>query len=243
MTEPGSDIAAAAEPSLLSMIAASFRDPAKVGGSVARRGMDGRALAALSLLAGILVAGTILMLPQITAMSIEQMRSNPRMPPDRVATMEVMFTKPAMKVFLVASGVFMSLLGIVVVAGFLYLGQMVMGGEATFASCLALMAFIGWIGLGLGVVVKTALVMAKGSFEVATGLGVLALDRPMNDPVRAILDGFDAFVLWGVWAAGVALAAPARLSRGTAFAVSIGVFLLVTGLQVAMRLLGSIFGG
>ena len=99
--------------------------------------------------------------------------------------------------------------------------------------------FAATISFGLGFAVRGALILAKGSAaDIATGLGMFAVDRPMNDPLRSVLDIFDLFALWGAFSLGVAAASLDKLSRGVTLSVSFAVYFLIAGGFTVLRILG-----
>jgi len=228
------------EPGFLAMVTSVFHEPSVVGDSVERRGVDGRVLLAIVLILVVVAACAVVTMPQAQETWLEQMRSNPELKGDALAQAERFMSGTLGKVIIVGLGVIFGLLSIPVVALALHLGQLLMGGRATFGRVFALTAFASLISSGLGSVVRSILVLAKDSFtEVSTGLGVIALDRPITDPVRIGLDSIDFFILWATWSAGVALVGPSKLKKGTALAVSFAVYVLLIGAMTALRFVGA----
>jgi len=215
------------EPGFLAMVTSVFHEPSVVGDSVERRGVDGRVLLAIVLIIVVVSACAVVTMPQAQETWLEQMRSNPELKGDALAQAERFMSGTLGKVIIVGLGVIFGLLSIPVVA-------------LAFGRVFALTAFASLISSGLGSVVRSILVLAKDSFtEVSTGLGVIALDRPITDPVRIGLDSIDFFILWATWSAGVALVGPSKLKKGTALAVSFAVYVLLIGAMTALRFVGA----
>lgn len=226
------------EPSFLTVAGNIFVDPAAVGETVARRAVDLRLLLALVVIAVVLVTGAVLTAPILAEDVIEMLRARPEIPESQLPQIEDFMRSPAGRAVLVAQQVFFFAGAVPVIGLFLWLGQLLFGGRATFGQGFAIAGYSCLISLVGGSVLRTALSLAKGSvFQVSTGLGALVGDRSATDPLRAALDVFDLFGQWAAVSAGIALAVPARLGRGVAIAVSLGVYFLLMGSATAYRVL------
>lgn len=221
------------------LASAIWLSPGEVGEAVAARTPWGAVGIAVVLIMAIMVGSTWLCRDLLLADTIEMMHKrmakNPGMPAGQVEKVEAFWASTAGKAILVGSKLIVPLVGFPLIALALYLGQLLMGGRASFGQALAVTVLAALISFGAGSALHSALVLSKGSFmDVSTGLGVL-VDAPMSDPLRSVLDFFDLFTLWAVLSAGAALARPARLSRGVAIGVSVAVYVLLGGLQIAQR--------
>lgn len=142
-----------------------------------------------------------IMQERLKTMPPEQREAAARMGTGSMATVMTMIAIP------VSSFIF--LFG---VAGVLLLvARYGLGGAVTYAQMLAVLGYSSLIGL-VAVVVRTPLVMAKGTMMVQTGLGVFLPDTALQTFGGRFVAGLDLFVFWQLFVVAVGLA---TLTRST----------------------------
>lgn len=232
--------AAGSEPGLIRIARDILLDPTAVGESVARKPGGVRALGAFLVLLVLVTGGSLATLRQQKAMALEVARAKlaeARVPAEQRARMEELYAGPAMSLVLVAVAAGAVVVGVPLLAFLLYLGQLVMGGRASYEMTLSIALYASLVSLGLGSLVRNALALVEDSMaEVSTGLGMLVADRPITDPLRSLLDLADPFVIAAYVAAGVALAPPAQLPRGYTLGVALAVWVVLMGGATALRM-------
>lgn len=151
--------------------------------------------------------------------------------------MEEQFENPVYLLFVPISQILM----IVIVAGvLLFIGNILLGGTASYLKMLNAYAWTMMIVIP-GSIVTVPLIMAKGSMDVSIGLGVLA-SAETGPFVKKILSSFELFGLWQVWLSSVAVSVIANVdSRKALYSVGAVWFVWVL-IQAGLATLGISFG-
>ncbi|MFQ6092524.1 MAG: YIP1 family protein, partial [bacterium] len=122
---------------------------------------------------------------------------------------------------------------------FLFFGNMLFGGQASFRQVLSMYAHAGVIAVPASVV-KVPLILAQQSLRVQTNLALFLSADAEQSLLYRLLAKFDIFTIWEVILLIIGLAAIYRFSNGRASAI----VLTLWGLWIAVSLaLGSVFQG
>jgi len=122
----------------------------------------------------------------------------------------------------------------------LMVGNVVLGGNATFKQIWSMFNYAGMVSL-VGVVVKWLMVSMKGSMNVYTSLALFAPDLPQTSYTFLALNGVDIFSIWLFAVIGIGLAAVCKVATQKAMVASFVVWAIwVFGIQSG---LGSMAGG
>ena len=118
----------------------------------------------------------------------------------------------------------------------LFITNVILGGEAQFLHAFSLAAWGSWLtqfkagaaimGLFPGLV-KTPLILAKGSTDVATSLAVLLPESMKARFLYQFADKFDIFTIWQLALMSMGVAVLARVTTRKAAAWVVGLWLIV----------------
>ncbi|MFA6107427.1 MAG: YIP1 family protein [Candidatus Latescibacterota bacterium] len=152
---------------------------------------------------------------RLKTMPPEQREAAVRMGTGSMGTVMTMITIP------VSSAIF--LFG---VAGVLLLvARYGLGGAVTYAQMLAVLGYSSLIGL-VALVVRTPLIMAKGTMMVFTGPGVFLPDTALQTFGGRFVAGLDLFVFWQLFVVAVGLATLTRSTTRRALIPLLALWLL-----------------
>lgn len=117
---------------------------------------------------------------------------------------------------------------------FVHLALRVLGGTIRFSESLGMfsLAYVVW---ALGGLVRGALAAAAGSVEVTLGPGALLPGVEYLSPLGIFLDLFDAFGIWQVFVLVTGISVVARVSRGMAWGVALGYWVIRSGLLASSK--------
>lgn len=124
-------------------------------------------------------------------------------------------------VYLVAAGVF------------LFVGNFILGGKASFKQIFAMYSWVGLIS-GLEYLIKIPLVLAKDSFQVYTSLAVLLDPSQSKTLLFQILNAFDLFAIWRVALWGMGFAVIYNFSKRTSYTAVISVYVIYLAIAIAI---------
>lgn len=123
---------------------------------------------------------------------------------------------------------FMTLVSIFITSVVYLLFSRVAGGRGTYQQLLGVLFWSSVVSLGLAALVKTPLVLAKGSsMDVSLGPAILAAGNGPLDPVFQFLSLFEVFSLWGLALIVLGLERIHGFARGKAAVVGGGAWLLI----------------
>ena len=122
----------------------------------------------------------------------------------------------------------------------LMVGNVALGGDATFKQIWSMFNYAGMVGL-VGMVVKWLMISMKGSMDVFTSLALLAPDLPASSYTFQALNGVDVFSIWLFAVIGIGLGVVCKVATKKAMVASFVVWAIwVFGIQAG---LGSLLGG
>lgn len=124
-----------------------------------------------------------------------------------------------------------------VVSGILYGIFSLMGGEGKFKKVLSVYSYSSLIA-ALSVVIKTPLQLAKGSVHVYTSAVLVVPGLSPQSTLFRILNSFDIFALWQVWAVTLGLAVIYKFNTKRSAIAVLSVWAVWVVLKVA---LGAVF--
>lgn len=137
-------------------------------------------------------------------------------------------TSPTGRVFSAVSVTLgMSIWLILVGAAFLFAGNFLMGGEASFRQILAVTTH-AWIPyIVTKSVVTVPLMLAKGSLTVATSLAILLPANKLATPIGVLLGSVDVFTIWMLALLSIGLGVVYRWSTGKAAALVVSLYAIL----------------
>jgi hypothetical protein len=128
----------------------------------------------------------------------------------------------------------------VIVAGlFLFTGNVILGGSASFKQMLSVYAWGSLVGIPEAII-KVPLSLAKNSIHVYTSLAILFDTSQANTTLFKIANAVDIFAIWRValWAIGFGIMY--KFSQGKSYGVVIGWYVIWVVVSIAFS---SLFGG
>jgi hypothetical protein len=155
-------------------------------------------------------------------------------------------------VFPAVAGVVGRLIGWLVWAGALYLGSMVLGGRGGFRPMLNMVVWT-WLPYALRGLLRTIYIPLTGQVIRDPGLsGLVQQERSVGEMIAAppalgqqvlvaILSRVDLFLVWHLVLVVIGVAVTMRLSRRKAVLVTLGVWVLLTGLGLIPVIVGAAF--
>ena len=118
-------------------------------------------------------------------------------------------------------GPLMLMLSPLIAAGLaLFIGNVVMAGRASYKQLLSVMLF-GEIIYGLGAIIMTPLMLAKGSMNVSISLAALLQKAQVQDPLYVALSKFGAFYIWEFIVIGIGLSIIYGFSRNKGYTLAV----------------------
>lgn len=121
----------------------------------------------------------------------------------------------------------------------LMVGNVMLGGNATFKQIWSMFNYAGMVSL-VGVLIKWVMISMKQSVEVYTSLAVLATDLKTSSYAFLALNGVDIFSIWLFAVIGIGLAVVCRVAVKKAMVASFVVWAVwVFGIQAGLGALTS----
>jgi hypothetical protein len=142
--------------------------------------------------------------------------------------------------------------GWLVWAGMLYLAGMVFGGRSAFGQMLSVVVW-AWLPYALRGLLQTVYVLLSGQLIVNPGLsGLVRSGPPVSEAVLAppsagqtllttFLSRVDLFLVWNLILLVIGVEVTTHLSRRKATLVTLGVWVVLTGLSLLPALVGGLF--
>jgi hypothetical protein len=107
----------------------------------------------------------------------------------------------------------------IVVGVLMLMGNVIFGGDANFKQVASVNAWAGIIG-ALGLVVKTALMLLQGTYDIRLSLAILLPSSDTNSTLYGLLNSAtDIFTIWEVIVMIVGIAVVYKFEKGKAAAV------------------------
>jgi len=134
-------------------------------------------------------------------------------------------------------------LTLVVAAFFVYLFFKVGGAEGLYVNYFSGMAFASLLDMGLGMILKSSLILVKKTMLVQTGLTMFFPGLDFRSLPFILLAQFDFFSLWYLAALALGIAVFAKISPRKSISITIMYFLfkslvVVSASYLAMRMVG-----
>ncbi|MDH3891539.1 MAG: YIP1 family protein [candidate division Zixibacteria bacterium] len=120
----------------------------------------------------------------------------------------------------------------------MFWGNIVFAGKASFKSLLSVMLY-GELIFAFGSLVVLPLILAKDSLTVGFNLGVLVVDRGLQDALYITLSKIDLFIIWEIVVIGVGLSVINRIPRNKGLLLSVLSMGLLTIIGIAAAAIGS----
>jgi len=120
----------------------------------------------------------------------------------------------------------------------LFIGNIVLGGKASFRQLFSICSWTGLVGL-LGYIIRVPLALSQGTMKVFFGPAVLLPTEAEQTTLFRILAALDVFSLWRAALLALGFAAVYKISKGKGFVAVGSLYVLQVVLSVA---LGGIFG-
>ncbi len=163
-------------------------------------------IAPLIILVILIAVTTQISFPIIMDSQLERLKSNPNIPPEQMQVIETQMTERAgmQRGFALIGQIIFVPLVMLILAGIFYLvGTVMLGGDSTYKKVLAVVSWSSCISM-IGVIVTTALILAKGSMEISLSPALLLSGDSVGTKLHTFLSKFDFFTIWylAVFAAG-----------------------------------------
>lgn len=138
------------------------------------------------------------------------------------------------------SAVFVAIFTLIGAGIWLMVGNVALGGNATFKQIWSMFNYAGMVSV-VGVAVKWLMISMKGTMSVYTSLALLAPNLPQTSYTFLALNGVDIFSIWLFIVIGIGLATVCKVAPKKAMVASFVVWAIwVFGIQSG---LGSLAGG
>jgi hypothetical protein len=111
------------------------------------------------------------------------------------------------------------------------------GGQLKFVQAFSAACHLNLI-FTLAGLIKAPLILARKSMEVATSLALVLPDADSSSVIYGVLDMFDVFTLWGLFAMITGMAVMARVSTAKSRLFGVILFLVIMGIRVLGAMLG-----
>jgi hypothetical protein len=118
-------------------------------------------------------------------------------------------------------------------SGILFLIFSLFGEKTVFKKVLAIVSYSFLIGVP-EVILKTSLMLIKGSTRVYTGLALLATNLDIKSPIFRLLARIDIFTIWHLCLISLGLAVIYKINNKKSFAIVFGLWLLWILLQFGL---------
>jgi hypothetical protein len=144
------------------------------------------------------IISTQITFPIIMDTQLENLRSNPNIPPERLEVIENQFAENVntQRLITLASQIIVTPLLFLALAGIFYLvGTVILGGDTTYKKVLSVLSWSMCIFI-LSKIVTFPLIIAKGSMSVSLSLALLLPADSIGTRLYTFLSNFDFFVIW-----------------------------------------------
>ncbi|HKR66119.1 MAG TPA: Yip1 family protein [Thermoanaerobaculia bacterium] len=125
----------------------------------------------------------------------------------------------------------------VIVAGVLFLGFRLFGGEGTFAQAFSVTLY-SWIPLTIFSIIMTIVARAKGAFDPTTAATIVKsnpaflVDMKEKPVLFALLGAFDIFTLWTIVLLVIGFAVMSRFSKAKSAAIVVSLWLIALVIKI-----------
>lgn len=173
----------------------------------------------------------------------EQITKGPRgdqMTPEQIDTAVGFWTGPIGKVFIYVFPVIGTALYIAAGGGLYLLGSMLMGGVMRYKQAVSVWTYSSFAPAVLGSVAGVVVALLTPAEDinpsqpggmVRANLGVI-LPHGSSPALAALLSSFDIFTLYGLFLAALGLRKVGKMSKGSAWTVAVGLWLVFVLLKV-----------
>jgi hypothetical protein len=193
----------------------------------------------LGLLIVVSVILTQLAFPIIMNAQLEGLRNNPNLTPEQIELYETQFTENVntQRIITVAAQVLGTPIVFFIVVGiFYFIGNILLGGDATYKKVLAVFCWSACI-LILSSIVTTPLIIIKESLSVSLSPAMLLSGEALGTKLYTLLSKFDFFMIWFLAVFAVGFGIIYKFSKAKAF-VTVGI---TWGIWIAISVILSDF--
>lgn len=165
------------------------------------------------------VIATQIAFPIIMNAQLENIRSNPNIPPERLQAIETQLSQNAQtqRIITVVSQVIGTPIVFLILAGIFYLmGTVILGGDSTYKKVLSVLSWSYCI-LIISAIVSTALIIAKGNMNVSLSLALLLPADAIGTRFYTFMSKFDFFIIWFLAVFAIGFGYIYRFSTAKAF--------------------------
>ncbi len=144
------------------------------------------------------IISTQITFPIIMDTQLENLRSNPNIPPERLEAIENQFAENVntQRIITLVSQIIVTPIIFLALAGIFYLvGTVVLGGDTAYKKVLSVLSWSMCIFI-LSTIVTIPLIIAKGNMNVSLSLALLLSADAIGTKLHAFLSKFDFFVIW-----------------------------------------------
>lgn len=175
-------------------------------------------------------------------LQFDLLKTSTTLPPETLAQIEKQSQDESMlKVFLVAPIPIVIITVLIALLAW-FIGGVIFGGKAKFMAIWGVGLLSGLISM-LGGLVKTPLIMAKGSMYVSIGLAAIYPTKSFTVIMYSFLYYLDAFAIWAIIVAGIGYGIIFGISKGKGMAVSVITSLLFIFGMIGLTAFGLSFAG
>jgi len=144
------------------------------------------------------IISTQMTFPIIMDTQLENLRSNPNIPPERLEAIENQFTENVntQRIITLVSQIIVTPIIFLALAGIFYLvGTIAMGGDTSYKKVLSVLSWSMCIFI-LSTIVTVPLIIAKGNMNVSLSLALLLPGDAIGTKLHTFLSKFDFFTIW-----------------------------------------------
>ena len=144
------------------------------------------------------IISTQITFPIIMDTQLENLRSNPNIPPEQLEAIENQFAGNVntQRIITVVSQIIGTPIVFLALAGIFYLvGTIALGGDTSYKKVLSVLSWSMCIFI-LSTIVTVPLIIAKGNMNVSLSLALLLTGDAIGTKLHTFLSKFDFFVVW-----------------------------------------------
>lgn len=144
------------------------------------------------------IFSTQLIFPIIMTTQLENLRSNPNIPPEQLEVIENRFAENVntQRIFTLVSQIIVTPIIFLALAGIFYLvGTIVLGGDTSYKKVLSILSWSMCIFI-LSTIITIPLIIAKGNMNVSLSLALLLSADAIGTKLHTFLSKFDFFTIW-----------------------------------------------
>ncbi len=155
-----------------------------------------------------------------------EMMQDPNMSPEQLERMQDISEKSVKNFAAIGGGVTVIITSILSSAIILFIGNIILGGEAKFLQIFSMFCWGGLIGT-LGYLIRLPLSLSKMTMDIAMGPAIIFPAGSEEQILYKLASAMDIFILWRMAMIAIGFAAIYRISQAKSYATIGGMYALM----------------